>query len=315
MCQAVPKEIWIDARKEDVLDAPYFHMVFTVPDILNSVIYSNQPLLYDALFQAASSTISELAADPRYLGARIGFICVLHTWGSRMNFHPHIHTILLGGGLTEERKWKDASSGFFIPVRVLSKVFRGKYMELLKSLWKDGKLAFHGSAEKYQDHHAFRKLLDACYCTEWIPHCKKTFNGAQSVINYLGKYTHRIAISNHRLIHMDESNVTFYVKDYRNDGRWKEMTLSGVEFIRRFLMHVPPKRFVRIRHYGLLCSRTKRKDLTLCRNILGCKAYLSKLRQMNTSQIMRQLYGINICICRSCGGQLGKQRKTMPLRC
>lgn len=315
MCQAVPKEMWMDARRQDVLDAPYFHLVFTVPDILNPVIYSNQSLLYDALFHAASATISELTADPKYLGAKVGFICVLHTWGSQMNFHPHIHTILLGGGLTSKRKWKDTGSDFFIPVRVISKVFRGKYMELLKCLWKNGKLAFHGSAEKYRSHHAFRELLDVCYCTEWIPHCKMTFNGAQSVISYLGKYTHRIAISNHRIIRMDEKSVTFYVKDYRNEGRWKELTLPGVEFIRRFLMHVPPKRFVRIRHYGLLCSRTKRHELTLCRNILGCRVYLSRLQQMQMPQILEHLYGVNICICRSCGGRLGKRHKTIPLRC
>ena len=315
MCQAIPKELWMDARREDVLDAPYFHLVFTVPDILNPVILSNQKLLYDALYHAASATISELAADTKYLGAKVGYICILHTWGSEMNFHPHIHTILLGGGLTTKNQWKDNGNDFFLPIRVISKIFRGKYLDELKLLWKEEKLQFYGSSEKYRNHYVFQELLDTCYTMEWIPYCKKTFNGAQSVINYLGKYTHRIAISNYRIISMDEQTVTFSVKDYHNEGRWKNLTLSGIEFIRRFLMHVPPKRFVRIRHYGLLCSRTKKKKLTLCRNLLGCQKYLSKLRELEMPEMLEHLYGIKICICKTCGGHLGKPQKRLPLRC
>lgn len=315
MCQAIPKELWMDARREDVLDAPYFHLVFTVPDILNPVILSNQKLLYDALYHAASATIRELAADTKYLGAKVGYICILHTWGSEMNFHPHIHTILLGGGLTAKNQWKDNGNDFFLPIRVISKVFRGKYLEELKLLWKEEKLQFYGSSEKYRNHYVFQELLDTCYAMEWVPYCKKTFNGAQSVINYLGKYTHRIAISNYRIISMDEHTVTFSVKDYHNEGKWKNLTLSGIEFIRRFLIHVPPKRFVRIRHYGLLCSRTKNKKLTICRNLLGCQKYLSKLREMEMPEMLEHLYGIKVCICKTCGGHLGKPQKRFPLRC
>ena len=313
MCQAVPKELWMDARREDVLDAPYFHLVFTVPDLLNPIIYSNQKLLYDALYHAASATITELSADSSHLGAKVGFICVLHTWGSEMNYHPHLHTILLGGGLTSDHKWKDKGSNFFLPVKVISKVFRGKYLDELKSLWNENRLEFHGSSEKYKNHYQFRELLNSCYEKEWIPHCKKTFNGAQSVIDYLGKYTHRIAISNHRILRMDNETVTFSVKDYRNKGKWKEFTLPGVEFIRRFLMHVPPKRFVRIRHYGLLCSRSKKSQLTLCRNLLGCQKYISQLKDMGMPAILEHLYGIKTCICRECGGHLGKPQLRMHL--
>ena len=315
MCQAVPKEIWMDMRREDVLDAPYFHLVFTVPEILNPVILSNQKLLYDALYHAASETINELTEDPKYLGAKVGYICILHTWGSEMNYHPHIHTILLGGGLTSKNHWKDNGCDFFLPIKVISKVFRGKYLGELKSLWEEDLLQFHGSSEKYRNRYLFKELLDDCYSLEWIPYCKKTFNGAQSVINYLGKYTHRIAISNHRIVRMDEKTVTFSVKDYRNEGRWKEITLPGIEFLRRFLMHVPPRRFVRIRHYGLLCSRSKKKHLTLCRNLLGCKKYLSKLREMEMPEILAYLYGIKVYICKNCGGPLGKPHRQMPLRC
>ena len=175
MCQAVPKEMWMDARREDVLDAPYFHLVFTVPDILNPVIYSNQRLLYDALYHAASSTISELTADPKHLGAKVGYICILHTWGSEMNFHPHIHTVLLGGGLASNNQWRDNGENFFLPIRVISKVFRGKYLEELKRLLEEDKLVFHGTAEKFRNHYTFKELLDSCYGMDWIPHCKKTF--------------------------------------------------------------------------------------------------------------------------------------------
>ena len=305
----------MDKRREDVLEAPYFHVVFTVPQELNSLIYSNQQLLYDALYHCVSETINELTADTKHLGAKVGYICVLHTWGSEMNYHPHIHVILLGGGLTAQNQWRDKGEEFFLPVRVMSKLFRGKYLDILKTLWNENKLQFHGRSEQYRNRYAFKELLNICYDKDWVPHCKKTFNGAQSVINYLGKYTHRIAISNHRIIRMDEDTVTFYVKNYREEGSWKELTLTGIEFIRRFLMHVPPKRFVRIRHYGLLCTRTKTRQLTLCRNLLGCKQYLSRLKSMETPQMLETLYGIKVTVCKCCGGHLGKPQQRCPMRC
>lgn len=315
MCQALPKERWMDLRKEDVLDAPYFHVVFTVPAELNSIIYCNQQKLYDALYHCVSATLDELTSDSKHLGAKVGYICILHTWGSEMNFHPHIHVILLGGGLNHKNQWRDKGSEFFLPVRVLSKVFRGKYLAELKVLHDTNQLIFHGTSEKYRNQYNFKKLLNLCYSKEWIPHCKKTFNGAQSVIKYLGKYTHRIAISNHRIIRMTDTTVTFSVKDYRNEGTWKELTLSGIEFVRRFLMHVPPKRFVRVRHYGLLSSRVKNSKITLCRNLLGCNKYLSNLRDMTTPDMLKKLWDIDICKCSKCGGHLGfsQQKKYQPL--
>ena len=314
MCQALPKEKWMDKRREDVLEAPYFHLVFTVPQELNPLIYSNQQLLYDVMYHSVSNTINELTEDSKHLGAKVGYICVLHTWGSEMNYHPHIHVILLGGGLSPKNQWRDKGEEFFLPVKVISKLFRGKYLDELKKLWDTQKLQFHGSSEKYRNHYSFKELLDICYKKDWIPHCKKTFNGAQSVINYLGKYTHRIAISNHRIIRMDDNTVTYYVKDYREEGKWKECTISGIEFIRRFLMHVPPKRFVRIRHYGLLCTRSKAKHLPLCRNLLGCKQYLSKLKDMEAPQMLETLYGIKVTVCKCCGGHLSNPRNRIHLR-
>ena len=309
MCQEFPKEKWIDAQKENVLDAPYYHVVFTVPEELNSIIYSNQKLLYDALYHAASATLNELSKDAKYLGADIGYICILHTWGSAMNYHPHIHTIVLGGGLDDENKWKETGGNFFLPYGVISKVFRGKYLDELKSLWNDSKLKFHGTAEKYQNSYRFKELLDKCYEKNWVTYCKETFNGAQSVINYLGKYTHRIAISNHRIKSMTDTTVTYAVKDYKNEGHWKEKTISGEEFIRRFMMHVPPKRFVRIRHYGLLSCRNKRKKITHCRNLLGCKKYISTLKNLNAVEMIKVLYHIDVCKCSSCGGNMVSPRK------
>lgn len=314
MCQALPKEKWMDLRREDVLEAPYFHVVFTVPEELNPVIYSNQKLLYDALYHSVSGTLDELASDPKHLGAKIGYMCILHTWGSEMNYHPHIHVIVLGGGLDSKNGWRDNGSKFFLPIRFLSKKFRGKYMEELKDLWENKKLEFHGSASRYRNHYAFRELINSCYDKEWIPYSKETFNGAGSVIQYLGKYTHRIAISNYRLIQVTDTTVTFSVKDYKNQGQWKDLTLTGVEFIRRFLMHVPPKRFVRIRHYGILSSRTKQKKLTLCRNLLGCKKYISEIKDMSVTEMLKHLWKIDICVCKTCGGHMGATKQHTFIR-
>lgn len=304
MCQEFPKEKWVDARREDILDAPYFHVVFTVPEELNPVIYSNQSLLYNVLYHAASDTLCGLASDKKYLGADIGYICILHTWGSAMNFHPHIHAIVLGGGLDAGDRWKDNGEDFFLPVKVVSRVFRGKYLAGLKQLWSEEKLEFHGTAGPYKNHYAFKELLNVCYHKEWIPYCKKPFQGAESVIKYLGKYTHRIAISNYRIKSISKTAVTFTVKDYRNNGQWKELTVPGEEFIRRFLMHVPPKRFVRIRHYGLLSSRNKNRKITLCRNLLGCRKYISRLKGLDAPAIIKLLYNRDVCRCPSCGGKI-----------
>ena len=304
MCQEFPKEKWVDARREDVLDAPYYHVVFTVPEELNPVIYSNQKLLYDALYHASSNTLQELASDSKYLGADIGYICILHTWGSEMNYHPHIHAVVLGGGLDPKNHWKDNGEDFFLPIRIVSRLFRGKYLAELRQLWEDGKLEFHGSAECFKNHYVFKELLDSCYKKEWISYCKKPFDGAESVIKYLGKYTHRIAISNYRIKSMTDHFVTFTAKDYKNQGQWKEISVSGEEFIRRFLMHIPPKRFVRVRHYGLLSSRNKRCKITLCRNLLGCKRYISRLRDLDATAIIRLLYNKDVCKCTACGGKI-----------
>ena len=303
MCQELPKEKWIDRQKKSVLEAPYFHVVFTLPEELNSLIYVNQKELYDLLYQTSAETLRELAEDPKYLGAEIGFLSVLHTWGSSIGYHPHLHVVALGGGLDADGHWKQSDADFFLPVHVISRLFRGKYMSGVKELLKNGELKFAGNASKYRNRYEQQNLLDICYGKDWAPYCKKTFQNAEAVLEYLGRYTHRIAISNHRIVSMTDRTVTYRVKDYRNEGCWKNLTVSGVEFIRRFLMHVLPKQFVRIRHYGLLSSRVKKEKLTLCRNLIGCQEYLSKLEGLTTAEILLKLFGIDIHVCPKCGSR------------
>jgi hypothetical protein len=304
MCQGMDVDEWIDRQQENVLDVPYFHTVFTIPKELYPLVYSNQKLLYDALYHAAHQALAELSADPKHLGARIGYICVLHTWGSRMNYHPHLHTIVLGGGLDKCNKWKDKGEKFFFPIRVMSAVFKKYYLRELKELWSTEKLEYHGTSDKYRNHYTFKELLDDLYKKEWIVYIKKAFNGAGSVIKYLGRYTHRIAISNRRIISMTKETVTYLAKDYKNGGKMIPYTVRGVDFLRMFLMHVLPKGFVRIRHYGLLSCRNKKEKMSLCRELLNSIQYISRLRGKTTAEKLMILYQKDICKCDSCGGKL-----------
>lgn len=304
MCQGMDVDEWIDLRREDVLDAPYFHTVFSIPSQLYPLVYSNQRLLYDAMYHAANKTLAELSADPKHLGARIGYICVLHTWGSRLNYHPHLHTIVLGGGLDKNNRWKDKGRSFFLPVKVMSAVFKKYYLEELKSLHDSQRLQYSGSASRFRNHYSFKELLDSLYGTDWIVYTKETFAGAHEVFSYLGKYTHRIAISNRRLVGIKNDNVTFMAKDYKDDARYKPFTLPGESFISRFLLHVLPKGFVRIRYYGILSCRCKGDKIALCRNLLGCEKYLSELRGRSVAEKLLILYNRDIHRCSKCNGNL-----------
>lgn len=269
MCQGMDVDEWIDLRREDVLEAPYFHVVFTIPSQLYSLAYANQRLLYDALYHSANRTLTELSADPKRLGARIGFICVLHTWGSKLNYHPQLHMIVLGGGLDRLNHWRDGGKKFFLPVKVMSAVLKKHYLAELKELREAGSLTYAGKCEALRNEYAFKELLNKLYGMDWFAYSKKTFAGAQEVFKYLGKYTHRIAISNRRIIGMDDENVMFYAKDYNADGKYKPYVLSGGKFLPRFL-HVLPSGFVKIRYYGLLACRCKKEKVSLCRKLLGC---------------------------------------------
>ena len=304
MCQAMEVDEWIDKQQENVLDVPYFHTVFTLPEELYALVYTNQKLLYDALYHAAHLTMTELSADPKHLGAKIGYICVLHTWGSRMNYHPHLHTIVLGGGLDALNRWKDKGKKFFFPVKVMSAVFRKYYLKELKELWQSEKLNFCGKSERLRNHYHFKSLLDVLYKKDWIVYTKEAFNGASSVIKYLGRYTHRIAISNRRILGMTKETVTYLVKDYKNGRRMVPHTVKGTEFLRMFLMHVLSKGFVRIRHYGLLSCRSKKEKIELCRKLLNGIKYISQLRDKTATEKLMILYKRDICKCEACGGKL-----------
>jgi len=304
MCQGMDVDEWIDLRREDVLDAPYFHTVFSIPSQLYPLVYANQKLLYDALYHAANKTLAELSGDPKHFGAKIGYICILHTWGSQLNYHPHLHTIVLGGGLDSKNHWKDKGKKFFLPVKVMSAVFKKYYLDELKELREDDKLVYTGKATNLRNSYSFKELLNSLYDTDWIVYTKETFAGAHEVFKYLGKYTHRIAISNRRIIDMDDENVSFYAKDYRDAAKYKPMTLSGEGFLSRFLLHVLPKGFVRIRYYGILSCRCKHEKITLCRNLLGCKKYLSQLRDKTVAEKLMILYKRDIHKCSKCSGHL-----------
>lgn len=304
MCQGMEVDEWIDKQQENVLDVPYFHTVFTIPEELYSLVYSNQKLLYDALYHAAHLTMTELSSDPKHLGAKIGYICVLHTWGSRMNYHPHLHTIVLGGGLDSTNRWKDKGKKFFFPVKVMSAVFKKHYLKELKLLYESGKLQYLGTSQKLKNHYTFKELLNTLYAKEWVVYTKEAFNGANSVIKYLGRYTHRIAISNRRIISMTSEKVTYLAKDYKNGGKMVPYTVKGTEFLRLFLMHVLPKGFVRIRHYGILSCRSKKDKMDLCRKLLNCTQYLSKVRNKTVAEKLQILYQKDICKCEKCGGKL-----------
>lgn len=311
LCQGVARAVWVDQRNRDILNAPYFHVVFTVPQQLHPLIYQNQKLLYGLMYKAVAETLLELAEDKKYLGAQAGFFSLLHTWGQDLHYHPHIHTVVLAGGPTKLNKWRNSSKKFFIPVKVLSKKFRGKYLYYLKQCMHQNLLAFYGDAHKYRNPKIFLDLLKQCYDKDWYTYTKKTFSGPLAVVKYLGKYTHRIAISNTRLVSMTEDKVTFTVKDRKSNNRIKVIRLKGVEFIRRFLMHVLPKGFIKIRHYGILANRNKKIKLELCRKLTGSPACKPEFEGLKTIEILCILVGRDLTVCPICGK--GKMQITESL--
>lgn len=264
-------------------------------------MFSNKRALYNLLYQSTAETLKALAKDKRHLGAQIGFISILHTWGSNLSYHPHIHVILLGGGLSKEQKFISTKTGFLFPAQVVAKLFKGKFLQGLKLLYDQGQLRFSFSDVMLKYKREFNKFYTLLNDKKWVIHIKETFKGAANVINYLGRYTHNIAISNSRILKRTPESVTFKVKDYKN-GRPSTLTLNSTEFIRRFLMHVLPHRFVRIRHYGLLSNRSKRIKMALVRTLVGGSDFKPKFKDMTTLEILKELYAINPKICKECGG-------------
>ena len=269
-CQAMARAHWLEARAAELLPVPYFHVVFTLPGCLAPLTLQNQRMVYGLLFEAVSATLLEVAANPRNLGARIGFLTVLHTWGQNLMHHPHIHCVVPAGGLSADRTgWVHGRPRFLLPVRVLSRVFRGKFIDLLKRAWGRGELQFHGQLTSLATRAAMEQLLNQSVRTEWVVYAKAPFGGPEQVLKYLARYTHRVAISNRRLLRLDDGQVTFCWKDYAHGNQKGTMTLQATEFIRRFLLHVLPISFVRIRYYGFMANRHRAKNLQHCRQLLG----------------------------------------------
>jgi hypothetical protein len=270
-CQSVAAKRWLDARQADLLPVEYYHVVFTLPSPIADLAYQNKAAIYGLLFDVAAEVLQTIAADRKHLGARIGATLVLHTWGSALTHHPHVHGIVPGGGLAPDGKtWVACRPGFFLPVRVLSRLMRRRFLEELQRLHDSGKLKFFGEHAGLADAAAFKAWLAPLRKIEWVVYAKKPFAGPSAVLAYLSRYTHRVAISNSRLIAMDERGVTFKWKDYRAKGktRHKTMTLAPEEFMRRFLLHVLPSGFHRIRHYGLLANGSRKSSLQLARALL-----------------------------------------------
>jgi hypothetical protein len=271
-CQGVKAREWLAAREADLLPVGYFHVVFSIPAELADIALHNKAVVYDLLFRVASETMSTIAADPRHLGARIGITAVLHTWGSALTHHPHIHMIVPGGGISlDGTRWVSSRPAFLLPVRVLSKLFRRLFLTRLLDHYTAGNLAFFGNHADLSDRRVFLRLVARLRKKNWVVYAKPPFAGPAAVLAYLSRYTHRVAISNRRLISLDESGVTFRYKDYRRDSaaRYGTMTLNADEFIRRFLLHVLPKGFHRIRHYGLLASAARKANVTRIRQLLA----------------------------------------------
>jgi len=272
-CQTGARDRWVAARTRELVPVNYFHVVFTVPHQLSPLMLQNKRVLYDLLFRCASATLLEVAANPKRLGADIGFLCVLHTWGQTLTHHPHLHCVVPAGGFAPGGgAWvRPKSAGFLLPKPVLAEVFRGKFHDGLKSLFRRGRLAFHGSLAWLAEPRAFARFLRLLHLHEWIVDIRKPFGGPEHVLHYLARYTHRVAISNHRLIGMEDGKVTFRWKDYAHGGKKRKMTVAAEEFIRRFLLHVLPKGLVRIRYYGWMANRRRRECAAKCRGLLAAE--------------------------------------------
>jgi hypothetical protein len=293
-CGGSKRAAWLDQRRAELLDVPYFHVVFTLPHSVSALVLGNRQLLYNLLFDAAAQTLLEVAANPRHLGARIGVLAVLHTWGQQLEHHPHVHCVVPGGGLAcdssgvveQPWRWLGCRPSYFLPVRVLSRVFRGKFVAGLRRTYRRGELRFGGSTAELAGPAAFAALLEGLYATDWVVYAKTPFGGPEQVLQYLTGYTHRVALSNRRLVRVTDEEVTFSWKDYAANCQQRELTLSGVEFLRRFCLHILPRGLVRIRQYGLLANRDRGARLARCRELLGMAQRAGQARVLPASRVV-----------------------------
>jgi Putative transposase len=294
------------AAQAELLDVPYFHVVFTLPDEVAVIAFQNKPVVYDILFHAAAETLRRIAADPAHLGAEIGFLGVLHTWGQTLLHHPHLHCLVPGGGISPDGcRWVACKPGFFLPVRVLSRLFRGVFLHHLEKAFTAGRLSFFSNLEPLRERPAFLRHLAPARRADWVVYAKRPFAGPHQVLTYVGRYTHRIAISNSRLVAIDNGEVRFRWKNYRQDGHHGTMTLAADEFIRRFLIHVLPDGFHRIRYFGFLCNRQRQSRLARCRELLGMKrdeaaAAATPILRPDYRTLHLSLTGTSLTLCPAC---------------
>lgn len=313
-CQSMARVQWLEDRQAELLPVEYFHVVFTLPQSVAAIALQNKAVVYDALFQATAEALRTIAADAKHLGAEIGFIAILHTWGQNLLHHPHLHCVVPGGGLASDgQRWVACRPGFFLPVRVLSRLFRRLFLERLEQAFDGGELEFFGTLAALHDPQAFAAHLAADRQVEWVVYAKPPFGGPEQVLKYLGRYTHRVAISNNRLVDLVDGKVRFHWKDYRHDSRVKVMCLDGQEFIRRFLLHVLPPGFQRIRHYGVLGNRYRAVKLARCRELLGAPTPPQDVPEQDYRDCYQRLTGVSLRNCPTCGhGQMVLVESFLP---
>lgn len=309
-CQFLKKEMWLEDRLNDFLPINYFHVVFTIPDSLNTIALNNQKIVYDIFFRSISETLKQLSSDTKHLGATIGFIAVLHTWGQNLQYHPHIHCIVTGGGFSNDRtQWVDARSQFLFPVKVMGSLFRGKFLAYLKTAYGRGTLTTNIKRH-------FSSLLTTLYHTDWVVYAKPPFKQPETVFTYLARYTHRIVISNHRIVKIDSDRVYFRWRDYADGNKEKIMALDAYEFIRRFLLHVLPKKYVKIRHFGLLSNRNRHTLLATCRQLLQVNPVDHEIAVESWKQTLLRLISFDVDRCPCCGtGTMRPTREIAPVYC
>jgi putative transposase/transposase-like zinc-binding protein len=299
-CQTNARNNWLAERSKELLPVKYVHVVFTIPHDLSWLALQNKKIVYDLLFHASAATLLEIAANPKHLGAEIGFLSVLHTWGQNLQIHPHIHCVIPSGGLSpDHQRWVRPRYAFFLPVKVLSRVFRGKFIAGLKRAFKQRKLRFPGSMKPLANKKAFDAFLRPLFRHDWVVYAKRPFGGPQHVLNYLARYTHRVAISNHRIVNVADGNVTFRWKDYAHHSQQRLMIITAEEFLRRFLLHTLPRRFVRIRFCGFLANRRRGALLPLCQQLLKPDPLLHSATQTASDRSPRCLW-----LCPRCGGAM-----------
>jgi hypothetical protein len=297
-CQTVKKLHWVKQRESELLPVPYFHVVFTLPHELNTLVLSNQALLYDLLFKTVGETLLTFGHDAKRLGGELDATLVLHTWGQNLLLHPHLHCIVPGGALTKDSRWVKAKSNYLFPVKAMAKHFRANYLKRLQACYTRHELQFHGESKQYASSVEFNRLKEILWKKGWIVYAKKPFAGPKQIIHYLGNYTHRIAISNHRLVNCENGKVSFRWRDYADKNKIKIMTVDAEEFIRRYLLHVLPPGFTRLRHIGFLANRYEADKLKQCRNALRFDA--EPISEEAVDELLLRVYGINIHRCPHC---------------